>query len=327
VLPDLPFYTDKDQVDILRRPRGGDWAVDFSGIFRDEAITDDSEGEETAQLSGPGALGRLAWYHVLWYAGVADRTSFAAKPAETILRTLVERNAVAATATTAAGRLRNAPNYGVAVEADGAQGNVLTTQPGAYRNLLTTLQAIQPLAGGDMDMVRTGANEWTFRFYPGQLGADRRGSVIFSKALGTMGRIRYEQRRSPERTAVAVLGQGEQTDRTVVVRTTGPNYRADNDLETILEATDVRKGETNETAQLQARGDVALSDRATEPVFSFDVAPTESCRYGVHYGLGDLATAYHPRIGTIDVQIVAVEVEYNIVSAAGETVRVEVSRL
>ena len=325
-LPDLPDYADKDQVEIYRKPAGGVWRVDFHGIFRDEAIADDATGEEQVQLSGPGALARLSWYHVLWFAGVANRTVFSAVAAETILKTLVARNAVVATATTAAGRFRNAPDYGITTEADAGGGTVLTIRPGAYKNLLTTLQGLQPLAGGDFDLVKAGANVWEFRFYAGQRGTDRRGDVVFSKPLGTMTGIRYELRRSAERTAATIAGQGEASDRAIAIRTTGPNYSASNDIETVVEATDVERDTADEVAQLQARGDAALDELAAQPVFSFEVAPTESCRYGVHYDLGDLATAFHPRIGTIDVQIVAVEVEHEPGSSAGERVRVEVAQ-
>jgi len=88
----------------------------------------------------------------------------------------------------------------------------------------------------------------------------------------------------------------------------------------------VEQGSATEVAQLNARGDAALAGLEAQPVFPFDVAPTESCRYGVHFDLGDLATAYHPRIGTIDVQITAVEVEHDAGSEAGEAIRVEVAR-
>jgi hypothetical protein len=325
-LPDLPDYADKDQVEIYRRPSGGSWAVDFHGIFRDEAITDDAYGEEQAQLGGPGALGRLGWYHVLWFAGVANRTVFSAVAAETILKTLVARNAVVATATAAAGRFRTAPDYGITTEADAAGGDLLTVRTGGYKNLLATLQAVQPIAGGDFDLIKTAANTWEFRFYADQRGVDRRGSVVFSKPLGTMANIRYERRRSAERTVAAVAGQGEESDRTIAIRATGPNYSVTNDIETAVEATDVEQGSADEAAQLNARGDAVLAGLEAQPVFSFDVAPTESCRYGVHFDLGDLATAYHPRIGTIDVQIVAVEVEHDAGSEAGEAIRVEVAR-
>jgi len=319
--PDYPTYTDKDQVQILRRPPGGDFAPDFEGIFRDEEVADDEYGQDTASLSGPGALGRLAWYHVLYYADTANQTVFTSTASETVLKRLVRFNATTAEATTANGRLRNAPDYAVSAAADAAGGNVISVRPGAYRNLLQALQRVQPITGLDFDLIRAGANAWEFRAYAGQRGTDRRSTLTFSRELGTMRNVTYAVQRSAERTVAAVGGKGEGAAREVVIRATGPNYAAGNDIETWVEATDADAGAT---AVLNARGDAALDDLAARPTFDFAIAPTESVRYGVDFEVGDLCRARHPRIGVIDVQIMAVEVEAEL---DGERISVEVRQL
>lgn len=321
-LPDLAQYADKDQIEIWRRDQaiGLDWDIDFHGVFRDEALVDDALGVETFQAIGSGALGRLGWYHVLWPAGRANRTTFSNVKAETILKTLVTYNATTS-ATTANGRDRNAPNYGITVASDAAGGNTLTVSTGERKNLLDTLRAIQPIAGGDFDLIKTAANTWEFRFYPGQRGTDRRGSLLFSKALGNMANVRYELVRSSERTVAIIGGQGDGEARAKATAT-GPNYASENDIETFINATDIRTS-TDATAQLQARGQARLNDMAARKVFAFSVLQTDNCRYGRDFNVGDLARAFHPRIGTIDVQITAVEVEYS--PGEGETLEVEVA--
>jgi hypothetical protein len=321
-LPDLAQYADKDQVEIWRRDQaiGLDWDIDFHGVFRDEALVDDNLGVETFQAIGHSALGRLGWYHVLWPAGRANRTTFSGAKAETILKTLVTYNATTS-ATIANGRDRNAPNYGITVASDAAGGNTLTVSTGERKNLLDTLRAIQPIAGGDFDLIKTAANTWEFRFYPGQRGTDRRGSLLFSKALGNMANVRYELVRSSERTVAIIGGQGDGEARAVATAT-GPNYASGNDIETFINATDIRTS-TDTTAQLQARGQARLNDMAARKVFAFSVLQTDNCRYGRDFNVGDLARAFHPRIGTIDVQITAVEVEYS--PGEGETLEVEVA--
>ncbi len=323
-LPTLIGMADRDHVEVYRRDKnaGIAWTVDFHGIFRDEAIIDDrTTGHETFQASGPGALARLSNYHVLWPANTANRTSFSSVSAETILKTLISYNAVTALATAANGRDRSAPDYGISVQADSAGGAALTLATGERKNLLSVLQDIQPIAGGDFDLVKIAANNWQFQFYPGQRGTDRRGTLLFSKQLGNMANVRYERMRSRERTVAAVAGQGEETARRVIIRT-GPNWSASNDNETLVNATDVKPG-ANETAQLSAKGDAMLAELEARAVFAFDILQTESCRYGRDFFLGDLAQAYHPQIGTIDIQITAIEVEYT--PGDGERLTVEVA--
>ncbi len=323
-LPAHIGISDRDQVEIYRRDKdaGIAWAVDCHGIFRDEAIVDDrATGHETFQASGPGALARLSSYHVLWPANTANRTSFASIPAETILKTLVSYNAVSALATVANGRDRTAPDYGISVQTDTTSGAVLTLVTGERKNLLSVLQDMQPLTGGDFDLIKIAANSWQFRFYPGQRGTDRRSTLLFSKRLGNMANVRYERMRSRERTVTAVAGQGEEAARRVVIRT-GPNYSAWNDSEMLVNATDIKPG-ASETAQLNAKGDTVLKDIASRAVFAFDILQTQSCRYGRDFFLGDLAQAYHPWIGTIDIQITAIEVEYT--PGDGEQLTVEVA--
>ena len=160
-----------------------------------------------------------------------------------------------------------------------------------WQSLLPTLQRVADVAGGDFDLVRTGAATVEFRWYLGQLGTDRSASVIFAVERGNMANPRYRYDRADERTAVVVAGQGELDDRAVVVRT-GADYSATNDVEAIKDARHI-----SSTNGLEDHGDQYLDDKRARQVITFDVLQTPACLYGSHYFLGDLVTArYHTTV-------------------------------
>lgn len=324
--PALEQFADKDQVEIWRRhPAAGiDWYRDFSGVFRIEDLAEQQDGRILATLSGPGALARLGWYHILWPADVANRTAFASAKAETIMKTLVSSNAVAATATVAAGRDRQAPDYGVSVAADAAGGNTVSWNCGQRRNLLVELQELQRVAGGDLDLVRTGANSWEFRFYAGQRGTDKSATLVFARERGNLAGLRYTRNREIERTAALIGGQGEGAVRRTRTRT-GAGYSAANDVETFVDA---RQALTD--AELDAAGDAALDAAAARDQFTATLIQTVGCRYGPapgHFELGDLATVFYPRVGAVVQQISAIEVRYAPGQSPVEQVRGEFTTL
>ena len=321
----LSTFADKDQVLIYRRPVGQAWRVDFDGLFRDERYQDDELGQERVVLSGPGVMALLNWYHVMWYANVSNRTVFSSVAAETILKTLVNFNAVSANATTTNGRLRNAASQGISIATDTAAGNVLTVRGVAWQNLLAILQQTQLVAGLDFDLVRTGAATYEFRTYA-QRGTDRRNQYTVSRAYGTMTNVLYEIVRSREATTAVVLGQGEETARAVRL-VNGPNYNVTtNNIETVVEATDVPCS-IGQNDALDERGDKYLEDVQARPTLQFQVTPTQSVRYGVNLDLGDLLTAVHPRMGTIDVQVTSVTVEVDVGLPAGERITIGIRQL
>jgi hypothetical protein len=201
------------------------------------------------------------------------------------MKTLVQYNA-GASATTANGRIRDGVIEGITVAADGGFGNVIS-KGCAYENLLEALQKIAAIGGGDFDLVKTGAATWQFRWYTGQRGTDRTDSVLFALERGNMAAPEYTHDRVDERTVAIVAGQGEESDRAVEVRT-GPDYAADNDIETFVEASDLTT-----TAGLQSRGDTELEESRARQQFEFAVLQTPGCFYGVHYGLGDLVKAQY----------------------------------
>jgi len=285
----IPNLADKSQIELWYKDSGLGipWSRYFGGIFRQQYRS--LSPPEIFKTKVPGYLSLLGWRHVLWYANTIDRSKFISTSAETIMKTLVNYNA-AANATTGNGRLRTGTIAGVSVETDLGRGNTLDWFC-AYENLLTTLQRLAVVGGGDFDLVKTGNQAWEFRWYTGQLGADRTASVKFSIELGNMGEPEYEQDRLDEATVVIVGGKNDDADRQIAIRT-GPDYSAENDIEYFVNATDA-----DTTAGLNTAGDKALVEKRARDQFQFKILQIPSSVFGVHYFLGDLVTVKNPFTG------------------------------
>lgn len=297
--PAVSYFTDKCQVEIWRRnpSMGLDWHADFYGLYREpERRGGVVPGVFTAVA--PGQMSMLAWRHVAYKAGTANRSEYSNLPAETVMKSLVTYNATSS-ATTGAGRIRTGSISGVtiAVEEDNTGGNTVNWSC-AWAQLLETLQLLANDAGGDFDLIKTGATSWEFRWYEGQRGTDKSSTVIFSEELGNMGNPIYREKRLGEKTAIIVGGSGEGDFREVVTRT-GPNYSATNDIEFFVDA----RGITT-TAGLNARGDAEAQKLRARSEFDFKALQIPSTFYGVHYVLGDLVTTRSPFSGAESSQVV-----------------------
>lgn len=302
---------DKSLVEAWRRDRGMgmDWTLELVGLYRYQKrqYTDRSLFEAMC----PGVLCKLGWRQILWYAGTASRTKFTGAKAETIMKTLTSYNA-GASATVANGRLREGAITGLSVETDASHGNTIDHFC-SWDNLLESLQAAARIGGGDFDLVRTGAATFEFRWYLGQLGTDRHTTVTFALEYGNMGNPVYEYDRMDERTVALVGGQGEAGARDTT-EVTGPDYAADNDIETFVDARDVDTADGR-----TSRGNKAMDEKRARPGFSFQVLQTPGCFYGLHYFLGDLCTARYDVVEqTVKVMGVTMTVD-----EGGEKVEVE----
>lgn len=281
-----------------RNPAMGlSWTADFWGLYRAQRrwYTD----HDLFEARCPGILTMLSWRIVAWYAGVANRSSFQNAKAETVMKTLVSYNA-GSNATTGNGRIRNGTITGLSVQADGAGGNTISIDC-AWDNLLDTLQKVAGIGGGDFDLVKTDTQAWEFRWYSGQRGTDRTATLLIALERGNMAEPEYEYDRLEERTVAIVAGQGEGTQRAVVVRT-GPDYSASNDIELFVDA---RNNTTSEG--LNASGDTRLREARARQAFGFKILQLPSCYYGVHYNLGDLVKAQYGPVNVTQ-QIVGVSI-------------------
>ena len=284
--------THRAQIEVWRRNarQSLDWYADFRGLFLDQ---ERSYTDRPYFLGNcPGQMIMLSWRHVMWYSGTTNRSTFSSQPGESIMKNLVDYNCCA-NATTGNGRVRDGIITGLSIQADASGGNSLDWNC-AWKNVLSQLQSVARVGGGDFDLIKIGDASWQFRFYAGQRGSDRSSSVIFSLGRGNMARPRYRFDRTKERTVAVVGGKGAGAARATVART-GDDYSATNDIEMFVDA---RSCST--TAGLQTAGDMKLAQARARREFSFDVLQTPSCLYGLHYcengELGDLVTARYDNI-------------------------------
>lgn len=256
---------------------------EFSGTIRmrDTSIAD--ETVITVQALGHTAL--LSDRIVAWPAGVADRSEFTAVPAETVLKTIFEYN-LGASATTANGRLLPGAITGAATPTSAGYGNLISISI-AGDNVLSAMQRIQEMAGGDFDVVYTPPATYTYMYYNLQRGDDLRASVVFSVGNGTIGRLRIIDDRIDDASAVIVAGSGEGMARTYVTRPatlpTGLDLRE--------RWIDARTQST--TAQYTQLGDIALADAERQRQrIEVQILQSDALRYGRDYRLGDIVSVY-----------------------------------
>jgi hypothetical protein len=228
----------------------------------------------------------LEWRRVMWPASTSNRSIFSGVAAETVAKLLVQYN-VTASATTANGRATNGANddLPVTVEADAAQGNTISASY-AWLNLLPALQRVATLGGGDWSLEYSEvAHSWEFQWHQPYLGTDRSAEVVFSLDRNNMQRPVLNLTNPWEPTVAVVAGQGQGSDRALVVRT-GPNYISSSfTREVFIDARDL-----SATAALEDRGDQKLNELMSRNALDFTVLQTDSLRYGRDYFLGDLVS-------------------------------------
>jgi hypothetical protein len=313
--PVLDSIANNWQIEVWRKPSGGSWGREMTGLYR--YLRWGYKNDNEAVIICPGIKSMLGWRIVAWTAAYTDRSKFTSEKAETIANTIVKYNCTS-DATVANGREREGAITGMTVEADGAEGNTIDWYC-AYDNVLESLQDLAKVGGGDFDLVKTSSTAWQYRWYTGQLGTDNSSNVTFALERGNMANPVFIDNRLNEKTACIVGGQGEQSDRDIEVRT-GTNYNVTtNNIEIFEQATDITT-----TAGLQSRGDKALAEVEAVKEFRFDVLQIPGCEYGDDYVLGDLVTAVNPydqTTYTLKIQSVTVSVK----SDGNEEINVEMS--
>jgi len=314
--PALGLLQRRGQVEVWRRNRrlGIDWYVDFRGLYLGQRHQ--TQDYSTAQITCPGVMTMLGWRHIAYPAGTTDRSAFSNQRAETVMKTLVNRN-VGPGATTTDGRLRNGTIPGITVAPDQGRGNLVTWNC-AWDNLLTSLQQLAGIAGGDFDLTQTDPAEWTFEFYPGQLGTDRSGTLTFSLSFGNMGGPVYTLDYTGAKTVAIVGGQGREEDRELSV-VLGDEYATDWDIEVFVNASSAKTAQGRIDAGL-----AALYERRTKETLSYEVLQTASAAYGRDYFLGDLVRAQYGPM-SVTQKVAGVTVEFD--SDGQEQIEVEMETL
>lgn len=290
----IASLSDKCVITVYRRwlDQGLDWYAVQEGLFRDEIYETLSDEQRIYTLIAPGPLGILDWSANAYAADTSNKTSWSSVRAETIMKNLVTNNCTSS-ATTGNGRDRTRLSGGtlngltITVQADASGGNLLS-YTSARGMLLSELKAVWDAgAGGDYDLIRTGATTYEFRFYAGQRGTDRTSTVTFAESFGTMGKPKLTRTRSSEATVAIAAGQGQKSRRAIRVRT-GTNYSTTNDIERVV---DGRQAATN--AALDAVGDAALSKLRSRVQLAFTPLQTPARLLDRDYYLGDkVASSY-----------------------------------
>lgn len=281
---------ERSQLDLYYRDleAGLAWTKFFGGIYLGQRR--EYSGQSRFVGSAMGYLWMLGTRIVAYSANKTGRSKYVNVAGETVMKSLVQYNVTAA-ATTLNGRLRNGtawPSNVITIESTQHRGNT-TTWYAAQDNVLESLIDLAKIAGGDYDLVKN-QGAFQFRFYPGQLGTDRTSTVVFSLEHGNMGSAVYKRSRVSEATVAIVGGQGDEAAREFVVRT-GADYNSMSDVEVFAPATHIEQGNVN---GLNAAGDKKLVDTRAPAVFEFDIIQTPSSRFGLHYFLGDKASAVNP---------------------------------
>jgi hypothetical protein len=278
---------------------------DFYGFQRDRDFNTDENGAITYTCHLREQSDLLSRAEILYRANVANRSYFNNVATETILKTLVTRNATSS-GTTADGRDRNVDPWGafVSVQADGATGTSQTISC-MGQNLHDVLQAVANTGGLNYWLTKTGAQAWEFRT-AALLGTDRTNSVKFAELRGNMRRPKLTGNKRMERTVVTAGGQGTDSMRKVRTRT-GANYHATYNSRELF----VNASQYSTDAGLDSAADERLRELRANDELSFEVIQVPSTLYGKHYFLGDKVTAlfrdksYTPQIRQVQVNVSA----------------------
>jgi len=262
------------QVEVWRRiPESGlDWYLEYEGFHRQPRIWRDENGWHF-QSKGY-EYPHLLWRRIIAQAAGSDESTKSDK-AETVIKEYVDENAGPGAGARAFS--------GLTIEADGAGGNTWSGT-GIGKNLLEQCQTIARTGGGDFDIVGTGAATFEFRWYDGQRGTDRTGSVLFAVNYDNMGDP-YLEEIDGGANAVWVVGQGQGETRQSqwVTDATAMALSPWNRIEAHRDARD-----TNDTDVHAERGNEIIEQNRARKELGYSVIQTPSRCYGVHYFLGDL---------------------------------------
>lgn len=294
------------QVEVWRRNLdvGLDWYIEWEGLHRTENDLIQQSDNESFVSYALGYLNLLNRRYIMYFSGLSQTDKSGV--GETVIKEFVNENAgPGAELPDVVGinqRLGNvgAEIAGLTIEADQGSG---TAWEGAraYKNLLTVVSEIAVETGVDIEMVGIGAAAYEFRVHDGQRGEDRTVTeldaaglnsagntpVIFSLAFGNMAVPILSINRSTEANAVYALGQGEESNRTVVLRQ-DLNAIGDspiNRIETVRNAT-----QETTTDGLNSVGDEALVENQKKETLRFSTLQLKDTFYGKDYTWGDLIT-------------------------------------
>lgn len=303
----IQYFVTDALIAVWRSVENGTWYLEDILLHRTSQHQQTEMGTLIFTSYSRGLLDLLRRRQILYNAGSA----FAEKSGagETVMKAYVDQNA--GPAASHASRKANGVTTGLTIAADTALGATWSGEK-AWQNLAEVLDDIADPTGVDFDVVPLNNDvpiTFEFRTYFPQRGVDRTAQVppvLFGNIYANMIDPSYTISRTEEVNRVAVLGQGQESRRRVVIRE-NTTAMADSPWNTAETTADGRN--SNAVAQLNSVGDEILEHRQTEKSFTFSVLQSGPFLYGREYGYGDVVYA---QFGTIRETLKIVGVTLNI---------------
>ena len=261
-------------------------SVEFAGMIR--RIVRIVSTQTIYQITAVSMMALLSDRVVAYRANVANRSVFAAVPAETVLKTLFNYNCTTLAVTgTKSQRVIDGTTTGMTTSASAGGGSNVSIAC-SMQNLLDTMQKVAIGNGGDFDMVWTAPATYTFTWYLGQRGTNRSSSVILSVPTGTIAELQVVTDRIQDFTNVILGGSGESLARNMYSRPASLNTGLSN-REQFIDSRNQGAGTT--TANYNSIGDSTLALQAKKRT-SYNVKLTQNAalKYGRDYFFGDLVS-------------------------------------
>ena len=293
-------------------------SVEFAGMIR--KIVRIVSTQTVYQITAVSMLALLSDRVVAYRANVANRSVFAAVPAETVLKTLFNYNCTALAVTgTKSQRIIDGNTAGMTTAATAGGGSTVSIAC-SMANLLETMQKVAIGNGGDFDMVWTAPATYTFTWYLGQRGTNRSSSVILSVATGTIAELQVITDRVQDFTNVILGGSGESIARNMYSRPASLNTGLSN-RERFIDARNQGAGTT--AAYYNTIGDSTLAQQTQKrTIYNVKLTQNAALRYGRDYFFGDLVTINDN--GTLVTQMVhGVDMKFD--NSGSETVNVKLA--
>lgn len=285
--PKIRFFTEDAILEVRRRisRAGQDWYTESTLLHR----TPQSEVTETGRYIftsySRGLIDLIRRRNILYYANTSQ--TLKSDAADTVMKEIVTENCASGA------NIPDRRSYGIYM----APITGLSVQPSSHEgpnwhgaitweNVLDQLQEIALASSVDFDVIKTGPVSFQFATFHPQRGVDRSDTVLFSLRYNNMANVSITTSKTEVATVVAVLGQGQEDARNVVIR--GPTIAAGESPWGIIETTRDARTQPN-LVDMMSQGDAALAELKAQEIFTFTPLQTDPRQYGqtAEYWLGD----------------------------------------
>lgn len=243
-----------------------------------------------------------------WDGGIEGISKFTQTPTEAIGKALVEFNTGTDVSKGIPRKRSGAFNeYTITIVAAGLNG--LVTDRGTNGGRLgDILVDIAQNSGGEFVLQKVGNAEWQFDYRQPYLGADKRGSVVFSLANKNMRNPKLKEDYIGRANVGFVVGQRSGDGRAWSAEVRLAGYSPAEDTEGYFDARDVEN-----SASLEGRAEQKLNEQRPRQILEFDVSQTGDTMYtGGHavpgrdwYDVGDIVSAIYD--GEFSFEVVGAE--------------------